>query len=217
MPHKDKGFTILEITVVLIVIGLLTGILSVSVAGYLAKARAVKARADIQAISIAIITFQQDLALLPRSDGSSPRNQSLSVLFLGDAENLPRDTMFAEWGILEIKKEVHRNRRNLFFNHLLRNDPNNNGTWGDGGDYAMTSYSLFGVVKHWDGPYVDDPEITHDPWGNAYVVSFFEYNRATHGKIVSAGPDGILQTHPFILPEDSATVSDDFVRYIRKF
>ena len=217
MPHTQRGFTILEITVVLIVIGLLIAILSPAVSGYLAKAREAKARADIHSIDIAITTFQQDLALLPRSNGSSPRDQSLPVLFLGDAENLPRDTVLAEWDILGIQRETHRDRRNLFSNHLLQNDPNHNGVAGDGGDYPMRTYRLFAKVRHWDGPYVADPEITHDPWGNAYMVSFFEFNGATHGKIVSAGPDGVLQTRPFMLPEDPLLISDDFVRYIRKF
>jgi hypothetical protein len=44
-----------------------------------------------------------------------------------------------------------------------------------------------------------------DPWGNVYVINAFNFGNSMPVWVISAGPDGILQTGP----DDTALVGDD--------
>jgi hypothetical protein len=55
----------------------------------------------------------------------------------------------------------------------------------------------------WRGPYLDRVPI--DPWGRAYVVSFDQARAGQPMFIVSAGPDGVLDT----TSKDGAITGDD--------
>lgn len=62
---------------------------------------------------------------------------------------------------------------NTFDNYLSNDD---NGCW----------------PSTWKGPYL--PKVTADPWGKAYVSNASEFLSSGNVWIVSAGPDGIVQT-----------------------
>ena len=55
----------------------------------------------------------------------------------------------------------------------------------------------------WRGPYLDRVPI--DPWGRAWVVSFDPSRTREPVVIVSAGPDGVLNT----TPTEAAITGDD--------
>jgi prepilin-type N-terminal cleavage/methylation domain-containing protein len=207
--RKNDGFTILEITICVTVVAILMAVLLPRAIRFVDESKTIKANKDIETLAISFIAFQQDLNLLPRSNGHEARDQSFDVMFLGDSIDLPEDTARNEWRLAVIIEEMDPEKRNLF-NHFSLNDPNHNGIYNDPVDYPVLG------TKRWQGPYFDRPDTTaRDPWGNAYVVSFFRYDRKIHGKIVSAGPNGRLETLPFFywesIPREEET--DDIVRF----
>ena len=65
---RSRGFTLIEIMVVVIIIGLLAAVIVPSVIGKVGEARVAKARQDIQAISTALTLYRLDNFKYPTSD-----------------------------------------------------------------------------------------------------------------------------------------------------
>jgi general secretion pathway protein G len=65
--HARAGFTLIEILLVVVIIGMLAGIAAVSVPKNMRRAREAKAAADISAISMAIQTYYMDKGKYPSS------------------------------------------------------------------------------------------------------------------------------------------------------
>lgn len=209
---KNKGFTAIEIVVVLAVIMILASVLSVVLVRYVEDAKVEKAQKDVESIWVVIFTFNLDSGLLPRSNGSDKHDQSFDVVFFGSSKNLPKDNVPNEWRVEDIKDETDPEKRDVLNCHFLKNDPNRNNVQGDEDDYPSAG------KKIWQGPYFDTPRHDQDPWGRAYMVSFFgdPLTKRTRAKIVSAGPNGILETRPFSFVLDPIPslegVVDDIVK-----
>lgn len=207
MLRNEKGFTLFEMVLVVALVAIIIGAVAPSFIRHLEESKVTGAKMDISGIKKTIERFYEDNALYPRSDGSDDKNQSLTVMFFGPFANLPKDTAGNDWGIEAIKVEPAPAKRNLFLNHLLKNDPNNSGTYGSTGDYPISG------GKRWRGPYLSSPEEKADPWGNAYMVSFCDTQDGVKGKVVSAGPDSKLKTKPCDFTVDPVAGSDDIVSY----
>jgi hypothetical protein len=83
------------------------------------------------------------------------------------------------------------------FNSLLRSvDP----LTGRGNGCYPVPTSPGGVG--WKGPYLSSYDT--DPWGNAYVINTPDLETTNKVYVLSAGPDGILQT-----PTDASPANDD--------
>ncbi len=70
-PHpvpRVRGFTLIEIMVVVIIIGLLAAVIVPSVVGKVGEARVAKSRQDIQAIGTALTMYRLDNFKYPTSD-----------------------------------------------------------------------------------------------------------------------------------------------------
>lgn len=65
---RARGFTLIEIMVVVIIIGLLAAVIVPSVVGKVGEARVAKAHQDIQALSTALTMFRLDNFKYPTSD-----------------------------------------------------------------------------------------------------------------------------------------------------
>jgi general secretion pathway protein G len=65
---RHRGFTLIEIMVVVIIIGLLAAVIVPSVVGKVGEARVAKARQDIQALSTALTMYRLDNFKYPTSD-----------------------------------------------------------------------------------------------------------------------------------------------------
>ncbi|MCX6995939.1 MAG: type II secretion system major pseudopilin GspG [Kiritimatiellaeota bacterium] len=83
------GFTLIEIMLVVVIIGLLAGIVSVSIPKHLEKARHNKARADIDGLGVAINSYYMDT-------GKYPPN--LDSLVQGDEPYLDKGIPKDPWG-----------------------------------------------------------------------------------------------------------------------
>ena len=66
---KSRGFTIIELIVVIAIIAILAGIVVVSVSGYLANARDSKRLQDMQQLKTALALYYADHGFYPPSTG----------------------------------------------------------------------------------------------------------------------------------------------------
>ena len=96
MMLKDKkrkkscgGFTLIEILLVVVIIGMLAGIATVSIPKHLEKARKAKARADIDSIGVAVQSFYME-------EGKYPA--SLEALTSGNEPYLEKGIPQDPWG-----------------------------------------------------------------------------------------------------------------------
>lgn len=65
---EERGFTLVEIMVVVIILGLLAGLVSVRVFSYLNEAKVNKAKADLQTISNALELYRLDNGTYPSTE-----------------------------------------------------------------------------------------------------------------------------------------------------
>ena len=87
--NSRAGFTLIEILLVVVIIGMLAGIAAVSVPRHLEKSRRAKAAADISAISMAVQSYYME-------EGKYP--SSLDLLTSGDEPYLEKGIPKDPWG-----------------------------------------------------------------------------------------------------------------------
>ena len=171
---KTKGFTLIELAVVLAIIAVLAAILTPLVTGYLDQARISRAQADTRTLADAIKLHQRDTGRYPiYNAGGYPNTVSdgAKVIFAGPG-NVPTDT--AAWGLSTTTATTTLE------------------AWINGNFTAVSTTNAFPKAA-FRGPYVASVE--GDPWGNQYLLNAANLNSGTyHAFIVSAGPNGALDT-----------------------
>ena len=83
---KNKGFTLVELMVVIAVIGVLTAIVTPQIGGIIGKAKIAAAKAETQSIMLGIVSYKDDIGRYPGVDrGGCTGYYSY---YYGDAEQL---------------------------------------------------------------------------------------------------------------------------------
>lgn len=208
---KEKGFTLLELVLVLAVIAVLAAIFLPIGMNQLRQADITKANADVQQVAAALTQFFKDLRYFPACNSPlgnadcSPRvgtgatdNNNLKFLAVGEGAGdlsgkYPPGTTDPVWDFAA-NDDAATPAKNNAFNHLVVNDPVANATAGEVTDYPTTG-------RAWGGPYI--ARLGLDPWGNAYVISVGAMEADgtviaanAKGWILSAGPNGTIETAP---------------------
>jgi prepilin-type N-terminal cleavage/methylation domain-containing protein len=180
-----RGFTLIELTVVLAVIVTLALILTPSIANIINDARVARARSDSQTLVGAIVQFYKDNGFFPQwatASGGGPGTAQSRVDLLVSRGNIPAEDQPSPWTT---------GRSDLLSNQLLINAP----------VYTLKApSSQFG----WNGPYLS-PDLGADPWGNRYVVNvgLIDVTAGPLGRngapksavwVLSAGSNGIIET-----------------------
>jgi len=208
----QRGFTLLEVTVVLAVIGGLVAMLSPVVFRYIDDANRTRAQADVGSFASAINKLYKDTGRWPiKATGTSNAAfDSLadpSILTSGgDCD--PGDTDLASCDASEPTTGTgwdYSKRGDWLGRHLVTN---------------AASYSTTGN-RAWKGPYINEiPSV--DPWGRSYLVNVANADptvaEASQKWVIalSAGPDGVVNTSASTALNSNAVASgDDIIARVR--
>jgi len=181
---SQRGFTLVEVIVVLSVVLLLTGIAVPMLSSYMEDGRRARAEAECKVVGAAVMSFYKDLGAYPARNSGGTNNYLYSLLTGPTTPTTNPWTAghnFATWG-------MGAARGDLLDNHLLRNQPQGS---------VSAAYATTGSMR-WRGPYVNGTTPL-DPWGRPYVVNVISGHNAnaTNYKrlwVISAGPNGRFDT-----------------------
>jgi prepilin-type N-terminal cleavage/methylation domain-containing protein len=201
--QAPRGFTLIELTVVLAVIVTLALILTPSIANFINDSRKARAQTDIQMIGAAVVQFYRDTGFFPQwatsvTGGPGLPQAGFQVLMSGG--NAPLEEQPSLWttGVA-----------GMLSDQLLVNAP---------GYAVRTATSQFG----WNGPYLSS-ELRSDPWGNRYLVNIGLIDTSAGVQtlagrpkaavwVLSAGPNGTVETL-FAQPVTTAIPGGDDIAF----
>jgi len=201
--RNNKGFTLIEMVVVLAVVAILAAILTPTIAKNINDAKIARANNEVQVIASAIGSFYKDLGRWPTSYGAA-LTDTLHLLYgPGDTPTAQGAGVANEqywlnaggWGVALI---------DTFSHQLVENNP------GGGAVNYADDTTVPRPEFRWRGPYIT--QVNADPWGCHYSCNiWYTYNTTTNFVGVwSAGPNRISNTSA-IQPAVSMTVGGDDV------
>jgi prepilin-type N-terminal cleavage/methylation domain-containing protein len=218
--REQKGFTLLEIIVVLAVIGALAAMLAPVVFRYIDDAKKAQAQADTNTIASAIQQMYKDTGrwAFYKNGIGALRKVALDASLLSsngactgataaatcDSATVPVD-LSATWALAAGKADS-------LADQLILNTPI---------PVGGTPYATDGA-RPWKGPYLDRiPNI--DPWGRSYLVNIGNADPSLEGPanqlwviVISAGPNGNLETLANSKGTDNpAVVGDDIIARVK--
>ena len=203
-PESNRGFTLVEIVIVLAIIGVLAAVLTPVVANYVDQSRVAKAQSDVRTIGEAISRFEKDLGRYPMWSTANAllQDSSANVVTLRGPGNLPTESPATAWtsGTPANSDCVSNCQFDDLQDQLLLNAP------------AYTTAASLAKPFRWKGPYLDTAS---DPWGNMYLVNIIHAKSGSAYAcfVLSAGPNGRVET-PFDSSKNTAiTPSGDDILY----
>lgn len=180
-----RGFTLIELTVVLAVIVTLALILTPSIANFINDSRVSRAWSDVRTIASAVTQFYKDNGFFPlwnQANNGGPGLPTNRVELLVSPGNIPSEETPSKWTTGTI---------DLLSDHLMAN---------------AAGFALRGATGQygWNGPYLSS-EIGSDPWNNRYMVNVGLIDTSVGAQtvsgapksavwVISAGPNGVIET-----------------------
>ncbi len=190
---SEGGFTLVEVTIILMVLTVLSLILLPSIGNYLRDARLARARQDIGTIHQAILVFMRDTGEgVFRCLGKANRDTSSGEdyepsnpdpfftvgMLISDGDTPDEGDVDDAW---LWRRPYDGHVVDTLANHLVQNTPGDepSASYRTPEDLiaevpsrtaAFASQQGFGARFAWRGPYVSAP-VSSDPWGNRYAVN----------------------------------------------
>jgi prepilin-type N-terminal cleavage/methylation domain-containing protein len=180
MTKNRDGFTMIEIVVTLMIVGVLAAILTPLVGRYIDEARVTRAAQETQSIADAILNFNKNTGKWPIfTSGVNITVASTTYQVLATPGSYPTcavDCTAAGW-------QPDGSKIDQLSNALEYNKPG-------GGSNSYTTIGKFA----WRGPYATN--LGSDPWGNAYLVTAggLAFGQSKAAFVLSAGPNGSIDT-----------------------
>jgi prepilin-type N-terminal cleavage/methylation domain-containing protein len=181
----NKGFTLLEVAVVLAIIAILAAILTPIVTSYIDQARITRADNDVKKIAQAINLFKRDTGVYPPFNNLTDARANTNAVACLVSGTAPSTTVglayFGSWDCGTGNNLVGSLQTYL------------NMTSGVASSIVLGTEATGGNVSY-RGPYLDGLNGT-DPWGQPYLVNSGNLASATnYAFAVSGGPDGVVNT-----------------------
>jgi prepilin-type N-terminal cleavage/methylation domain-containing protein len=208
-PAANRGFTMIEMAIVLAIVGILAAILTPIVTNYVDQSRVTKAQSDVRTIGEAIGRFERDVGRYPMwtsaTGGNAPlQDTTANVVTLRGVGNLPSEPATTAW-TSATPSDTDCSGGCTFDtiqNQLLTNNPS-----------YTTNASLSKPFK-WKGPYMDLSS-NPDPWGNTYLVNIIHCKSTSNYAcfVLDAGPNGQVETAFDISRNTTVTAGGDDVIY----
>lgn len=217
VKRNQKGFTLLEIIVVLSVLGALSAMLAPVVFRYIDDANASRAQNDVSALAAAINQFYKDTGRypfykvgtgkLPYTAATDAAILSSNILCVGTAGSADTTAPVdgGSWGVGAALCDS-------LTNQLIANTPMSGAT------PAGTAYATTGP-RAWKGPYLERVPAT-DPWNRSYVVNIDNADPSDTTPeavyVLSAGANGTIETTATTLATASpAAGGDDIIARVK--
>lgn len=197
---KSKGFTLIELAVVLAIIAVLAAVLTPMVTGYLDQARIARAQADTRTIADAFKLHYRDTGRYP---------------IWYTAANFTTGTIAAVGNGKAIFKGPGTQPADANGWTSAATATTTLETWINA-NYTVVSTTTTFPKAGYRGPYVG--VIETDPWGNSYLVNAGNLgsDSSSHSFVISAGPNGTLDTTKDQSTATALTIgSDDVVAMIK--
>jgi len=199
MSQRDRGFTLIELTVVLAVIVTLALILTPSISNFITDSRVVRTQTDTQTVAAAVVQFYRDNGFFPQwstANAGGPGAAGTKVDLLVSAGNVPVAATQTTWTT---------GTTDALSDQLMSNAP---------AYFMRNAAATFG----WNGPYLSTT-IGADAWNNRYAVNvgLIDTTQGTQTAagvtksavwVISAGPNGQIET-PYDQSITEAMLSGD--------
>jgi prepilin-type N-terminal cleavage/methylation domain-containing protein len=200
MLKNKKGFTLIEVIVILAVIAVLAAVLTPMITSYLRDAKLRRAESDTKMIAAAVQACAKDLADWPIWKDGRKRKATDAVFYALYSKDGDKPATGSGVSIPSTMDTIE--------NQLVDNKPSGS---------SSRAYPTTGTRK-WMGPYLE--KVSEDPWGNKYYVDVRGLWPANVSGmmpvfVVSAGPNKKLETK-FAQRGPSITIGgDDIVHRIK--
>jgi type II secretory pathway pseudopilin PulG len=211
-----RGLSLIEVTIMLLVLMLLTGVLAPSIMDFVKDAQWVKVKEDCEAIGVSVARLTRDIGPCLKFKGTGRCTQANRVdILFSDGPNVTTEDLsddatadFRSAGNLEstLNWDMESSRGDSMENQFTTNVPNYLSPEFFGGYGAVGPQFNLG----WRGAYLSAP-IGPDPWGHRYLVNSVFLSVAIDAApgtgegqrsggwsndsfCISAGPNGSYQT-----------------------
>ena len=195
----ERGFTLIELTVVLAVIVTLALVLTPSITNFINDARVARSRTDTSTLAAAVTQFYKDNGFFPQwsaSNGGGPGLPANKVDLLVSPGNIP---------VVSAPNTWTTGTTDTLADQLMTNAP----------AYTMKTATS---PNGWNGPYLTSA-IGADAWNNRYTINvgLFEATQGTQTSagltksavwVISPGANGLLDT-PYTQALTTAQASGD--------
>ena len=219
LVRRNRGWSLIELTIILIVLSILCAILAPVIGRFVRNARIIRCREDVQAIGNCMWMFMEDTALPCFLKDGSPNpaggaGGSRPVLAASNRVNL-----LVSDGLIPVMNPAVNSGPNwwcwpanfadnvdFFENHIVRNMPGGNvanayltpldldkgvgGPLGSDWMFARRSSGGFNSEFAWRGPYMTGP-IDPDPWGNRYASNVIYLDPCVGGDPNNVATQGV--------------------------
>jgi len=196
---KSKGFTLIEIVVVLAIIATIAAFITPMLFDYLKEAKLNKGKADVQAIAAGISNFNRDTGVFPIYISDVKKAQIGILVLKSEGNEAAVKTGIAGWD----EAEKIDNLEDPLSKELMRD--------------GTTKYTdKLGAGRAWKGPYLSS--FKSDPWGNKYYVACdgMDPDKTTKAVfVITAGPNGELETERTQDTNNFAVGGDDIIYRIK--
>ena len=193
--NAEKGMSLVEATIILMVLAILTAVIAPSAGDYVSEARNIKAKEDVESIGTGLMRMLRDTgSRCVRYNGAVDCTKANRVDLLVSAGNDPNTVTATEYTYADGDEVISSidnwipgatapsgDNRGTIEDHLIEND-------SAGGAYTDVSFTAGGGPRMnlgWRGAYLNGPT-GGDPWGYKYQVNTVFLGVATDATDVGA-------------------------------